>query len=50
MYKKILIGIDSSEHAMKAVAKAIELHKGKIWAISEGRHKGTKFCFTLPIL
>ena len=27
MYKKIIIGIDSSEHAMKAVEKAIELHK-----------------------
>ena len=26
----------------------IELHKGKIWAVSEGRHKGTKFSFTLP--
>ena len=27
MYKKILIGIDSSEHAMKAVEKAIEMYK-----------------------
>ncbi len=28
----------------------IELHKGKIWAVSEGRHKGSKFSFTLPKL
>lgn len=28
----------------------IELHKGKIWAVSEGRHKGSKFNFTLPKL
>ena len=28
----------------------IKLHKGKIWATSEGRHKGTKFSFTLPKL
>lgn len=27
MYKKILIGIDNSEHAMRAVDKAIEFHK-----------------------
>ncbi|MHA2391461.1 MAG: universal stress protein [Promethearchaeota archaeon] len=27
MYKKILVGVDNSEHAMKAVEKAIELHK-----------------------
>jgi len=28
----------------------IKLHKGKIWAVSEGRHKGSKFSFTLPKL
>jgi two-component system phosphate regulon sensor histidine kinase PhoR len=28
----------------------IKLHKGKIWAVSEGRLKGTKFSFTLPKL
>ncbi|MHA1914754.1 MAG: universal stress protein [Promethearchaeota archaeon] len=27
MYKKILVGIDNSELSLKAVAKAIELHK-----------------------
>jgi nucleotide-binding universal stress UspA family protein len=27
MYKKILVGVDKSDHAMKAVNKAIELHK-----------------------
>jgi len=28
----------------------IKLHKGKIYAVSEGRHKGSKFSFTLPKL
>lgn len=28
----------------------IKLHEGKIWAVSEGRHKGSKFSFTLPKL
>lgn len=27
MYKKILVGVDRSDHAMKAINKAIELHK-----------------------
>ncbi|MBD3339250.1 MAG: hypothetical protein GF353_09075 [Candidatus Lokiarchaeota archaeon] len=30
--------------------KIIELHGGKIWAESEGRKKGSKFCFSLPYL
>ena len=29
--------------------KIIELHDGKIWAESEGRNKGTRFYFTIPI-
>ena len=29
--------------------KIVELHEGKIWVDSEGRNKGSKFCFTLPI-
>jgi signal transduction histidine kinase len=32
------------------VAKQIaEAHGGKIWAESEGKGKGSKFCFTLPV-
>jgi len=27
----------------------IEQHKGKIWAESKGKNKGSKFIFTLPI-
>ncbi|MHA2181932.1 MAG: universal stress protein [Promethearchaeota archaeon] len=27
MYKKIIVGVDGSDHAMKALNKAIELHK-----------------------
>ncbi len=28
----------------------IELHKGKLWAESEGRNKGSTFIFSLPIV
>ncbi len=30
--------------------KIINLHKGRIWAVSEGRNKGSIFSFSLPIL
>ncbi|MFC1678203.1 ATP-binding protein [Patescibacteria group bacterium] len=29
--------------------KMIDAHKGKIWAESEGKDRGSKFCFTLPM-
>ena len=30
-------------------AKLIEAHKGKIWVESEGKGKGSKFCFELEV-
>ncbi|MDD5291484.1 MAG: ATP-binding protein, partial [Patescibacteria group bacterium] len=27
----------------------VEAHKGKIWAESKGKGKGSKFCFEIPI-
>ncbi len=29
--------------------KIVKMHGGEIWAESEGRNKGSKFCFSLPI-
>jgi signal transduction histidine kinase len=28
----------------------VEIHKGKIWAESEGLNKGSKFCISIPFL
>jgi len=30
--------------------KIIELHKGKIWVESEGKNRGSTFCFSIPII
>jgi signal transduction histidine kinase len=31
------------------VQRIVEVHGGRIWVESEGRGKGSMFCFTLPI-
>ncbi|MBU4467113.1 sensor histidine kinase, partial [Patescibacteria group bacterium] len=30
-------------------SKLIQAHKGRIWVESEGKGKGSKFCFELPV-
>jgi len=41
---------DSAGYGLYIVKKIVETHKGKIWAESEGRGKGSKFCVELPIV
>ncbi|MFX0143139.1 MAG: PAS domain S-box protein [Candidatus Hodarchaeota archaeon] len=43
------IGTEGTGMGLYTAKKIIELHGGKIWVESEGRNKGAKFCFTLPI-
>ncbi|HCJ67734.1 MAG TPA: hypothetical protein DHV62_10585 [Elusimicrobia bacterium] len=39
-----------AELGLVLTKKLVELHKGKIWFESEGKDKGTRFSFTLPIM
>jgi len=43
------IGIEGTGMGLYTSKKIVELHGGEIWVESEGRNKGAKFCFTLPL-
>ena len=43
------IGIEGTGMGLYTSKKIVKLHGGRIWAESEGRNKGSKFCFSLPI-
>jgi len=44
------IGIDGTGMGLYISKKIVELHGGKIWVESEGRNKGAKFSFSLPLI
>ncbi len=43
------IGTEGTGMGLYTSKKIVELHGGKIWVESEGRNKGAKFCFSLPV-
>ncbi len=43
------IGTEGTGMGLYTSKKIVELHGGEIWVESEGRNKGAKFCFTLPM-
>ncbi|MBD3255448.1 MAG: PAS domain S-box protein [Candidatus Lokiarchaeota archaeon] len=45
-----LVGIEGTGLGLFITKRALELHDGKIWVESEGRGKGSKFSFSIPII
>ncbi|MFH1661697.1 MAG: ATP-binding protein [Candidatus Falkowbacteria bacterium] len=55
LFKKFSRGKETSKRHTEGTGlglfvgqKMINAHKGKIWAESKGKNKGSKFCFTIP--
>ncbi len=44
------IGIEGTGMGLYTSKKIVELHGGEIWVESEGRNKGAKFSFSLPLI
>ncbi|MFX1365233.1 MAG: PAS domain S-box protein [Promethearchaeota archaeon] len=43
------IGTEGTGMGLYTSKKIVELHGGEIWVESEGRNKGARFCFSLPL-
>ncbi len=48
-YRGTKINADSVGLGLYIAKKIIKAHNGKIWADSRGKHRGSQFCFEIPI-
>ncbi len=48
LFEKLNANTEGSGAGLTIVKRIIEVHGGRIWVESEGKGKGTTFCFTLP--
>ena len=48
LFEKLSAGSEGSGIGLALIKRIIEVHGGRIWVESEGRGKGSTFCFTIP--
>jgi signal transduction histidine kinase len=48
MFHKLDPSVEGSGLGLALVRRVVESHRGRVWVESEGRGRGSTFCFTLP--
>ena len=48
LFERLDPQLDGSGVGLAVARRVVELHGGRIWVESEGRGRGSRFCFTLP--